>query len=245
MYQVKHFWLLCCSRFGLATGGPSYVNLAYGVDFTSLWLRRQRPSRFSLRLPSCWRLLHRAVAKRGLQKALLPTASAGGYFAHILGLLEERRLNLNSACDVQWLLQGRGNRDECSKIPANALRRVILLLPPAAKRFVKEAIKGRRRVEHVERQELPRSLEHLRTGWYQGRDGVVAAVAPVQLPPLPSTASSGSKNNPATAGAPRGVFISRASTPLAVGFRQHANTCHEEHRPLMPSCSTDGSRDRG
>ena len=179
----------------------------------------------------------RAVAKGGLQKALLPTASAGAYFAHKLGLPEGRRQkNPNSACDVQWLLQDRGIRDDYFKIFANALRRQTLLLPPAeVLRQRGDQGQGRRRVGHVVRLKLPRpsgaSSNRLvpGSGWHcrRGRSCFAAAVTIDSIKRL--------QEQPGDGGAPCGRFFSRASNPLAVGLGQHDTICHGEHRPFIPS----------
>eukprot|EP00904_Undaria_pinnatifida_P009493 jgi/Undpi1/5674/HiC_scaffold_2.g00948.m1 len=77
------------------------------------------------------------------------------------------------------------------------------------------------------------------SGWRcrRGRSCSAAAVTIDSIKRLQEHAGDGD--------APCGIFFSRASTPLAVGFRQHATTCQGEHRPLMPSCGADGSVDRG
>ena len=47
---------------------------------------------------------------------------------------------MNSACDVQRLLQDRGIGDDYPQVFAFALRHDIVFLPPSAKSFDKEVI---------------------------------------------------------------------------------------------------------
>lgn len=147
--------------------------------------------------------------------------------AVIFSFPEGRRLNnLNSARDIQWLLQYRGVRDDHSKMSTNALRLVILLLPPAAKSFVRKVIKGAAAWGMFKRQELPRSSRSSPSYSYQGRDSAFSAVAPAPLPPLPSIAPSDSRTS------------RRRRCPLRQGFLAGVNftcswiweACHNQPR---------------
>ena len=121
---------------------------------------------------------------------------------------------MKSACDVQLLLHDRGISDDYYKISASALRPDFVLPSPAAKSFVKEAIKDSTAWGMLKDKSYIDLLHHPRTGSFDGRDGVVAAIASLPLPPVLSTASTGSKNKPGT------------TVPLAAGFLGGVNsTC--------------------
>lgn len=146
----------------------------------------------------------RASAKGGLHASLAPTAPAGVYFAQRLGLVEGRRLrNLNNACDVSWMLADRSILDQDAKMTARALRHDVLLLGPAAKRFVKDAVRDSAAWTELKRKEYPQLQQRLRCGSHQTRDEFATVAAPQPLPALSTTTS---KDGQATA------------VPLTAGF---------------------------
>lgn len=101
----------------------------------------------------------------GLHASLLSTAPAGVYFAHLLGLAEGKRLGkLSRTCDVSWVLADRDILDHNTKLTARALRHDLLLLGPAAKNFVRDAVKDSAAWTELEREEYTQLQQRLRCG---------------------------------------------------------------------------------
>ena len=139
------------------------------------------------------------MSEGGMHPALLPSSTAGAFFAHVLGLAEGRQLrSLRKAEDIQWVLQNRGTRDDLSKITANALLRNILMLAPAAKTFLKDTISDIAAWRMVKSKDYLAFQEQLRTGSHEV-EHVPAAKTPDPLPPLPPSLPGSSGKGPATA----------------------------------------------
>lgn len=144
--------------------------------------------------------------------ALLPSSSSGAFFAHKLDLAEGSRLrNLSGASDIKFVLESRGTRDDVSKLSATALRRNILLLAPAAKSFLKEAIADISAWELLKAKGLLTLQEQLRTSSHEAQ-GVPAAKTVAPLPPLPPTSPGDSGKGPVTV------------PPLAIGFSRGSSS---------------------
>ena len=129
--------------------------------------------------------------------SMLLMAPTGEYFARMIGLCERTRLrSLSTASDIEWLLQHTGCRDQFPLITADALRRRVLYLGPAANMFAEGAAKlvlvwsklRSKDKEHLQ------PMERLRNGSYRPCDDVVAIVPPSVLPPLPQSDASTSNN---------------------------------------------------
>lgn len=167
----------------------------------------------------------RAVGTGEVNEALLPRSSAGVYVAHKLGLAEGKRLrSLTSACDVKWMLEDRGIRDDFSKISANALRRDILLLTPAAKAFLKNTVGDVAAWNMMKAKEFLELQEQIRTGSCEIQDAAAATIAP-PLPPLPPGTPSGGNKDPA------------AAMPLAVDLHGGPSSKFQlDLRSIPPEC---------
>ena len=121
----------------------------------------------------------------------------------MLGLREGKRLRtLSTANDVEWLLQHPGCRNQYPHITALALRRDVLLLASAAKKFVEGAAKDVAlwSVLRSPDKDYLELMERVRSDAYEPCDDVGTIVPPHALPPPPQNAARTSNDGRAAAG---------------------------------------------
>lgn len=81
---------------------------------------------------------------------------------------------------MTWILKDRGARDNFPKIAANALYRGIILLPPAAKGFIKDTVKDVAAWNMLKERDYFALQERLRANLPAAWKGVAGEIGPVQ-----------------------------------------------------------------